>query len=207
MTEKIEKKNPAGVHIRIAQPEDAEQLLAIYAPYVRETAITFEYEVPTLEEFIQRIRNTKARYPYLTAELNGQIAGYAYAGAFHARKAYDWAVETSIYVDRTKKGMGIGAELYDTLEKILKEQNILNLNACIAWPETEDEHLTKDSVKFHEHLGYRMVGEFHQCGYKFHRWYNMVWMEKHIGAHLQNQPDIKTFEEVRETLKVKYGLE
>lgn len=191
------------VRIRIANSEDAEALLRIYAPYVRETAITFEYEVPSVEEFRQRILHTKERYPYLAAEQNGIIVGYAYAGAFHARKAYDWAVETSIYVDRNKKGNGIGRKLYDALETILREQNILNLNACIAYPTAEDEYLTRDSVRFHEHLGYRMVGEFHQCGYKFHRWYNMVWMEKHIGEHLEKQPEIKPFREIEEAVRMR----
>lgn len=206
-TENQKKQNMQEIRIRIAQMEDAEALLAVYSPYVRETAITFEYEVPTPEEFGQRIRHTKERYPYLVAELNETIVGYAYASLFHERKAYDWAVETSIYVDRDKKGMGIGRKLYDMLEMILKEQNILNLNACIAYPEEEDEHLTKDSVKFHEHLGYHMAGEFHQCGYKFHRWYHMVWMEKHIGPHLENQPDIKPFKEIEEDVRKKYGLD
>ena len=93
--------------------------------------------------------------------------------------------------------MGIGKRLYEALENILRFQNILNLNACIACPAKEDEYLTKDSVRFHHHLGYQMVGEFHQCGYKFGRWYNMVWMEKFIGAHVDDQPEIKTFDEIR----------
>ena len=85
-------------------------------------------------------------------------------GAFHARPAYDWAVETSIYVSELQKGEGIGKALYKALEEQLSRQHILNLNACIAYPETEDEHLNKDSVRFHTHLGYRMVGEFTSAG-------------------------------------------
>ena len=77
-----------------------------------------------------------------------------------------------------KKGIGIGTALYDKLEKILKRQNILNMNACIACTEIEDEYLTNASIRYHEHLGYRMVGWFTNCGYKFHRWYNLAWMEK-----------------------------
>lgn len=82
------------------------------------------------------------------------------------------------------------------MEEQLSRQHILNLNACIAYPETEDEHLNKDSVRFHTHLGYRMVGEFCQCGYKFDRWYNMVWMEKHIGAHPSNPAKVIWFSEL-----------
>ena len=90
---------------------------------------------------------------------------------------------------------------------ILAEQNILNLNACIGYPEVEDEYLTKNSVQFHEHMGYRFVGEFYKCGYKFGRWYNMVWMEKHIGEHLDDQPAIKKFDDVRIAVAEKYGIE
>lgn len=186
------------IKIRIAQPQDAEALLKIYAPYVTDTAITFEYEVPSVQEFAERIRNIGKKYPYLIAMADGQAAGYAYAGAFHARAAYDWAVETSIYVDKEKKGMGIGGTLYEALEKCLSAQGILNLNACIACPREEDEYLTKDSIYFHEHYGYRLVGEFQLCGYKFNRWYNMVWMEKHIGPHMECQPKIKAFDKIRE---------
>lgn len=127
--------------------------------------------------------------------------GYAYANTFHERAAYDWAVETSIYVKEDKKRLGIGKILYDALEKYLKKQNILNLNACIAYPSVEDEYLSKDSVKFHEKLGYRFVGEFYKCGYKFNRWYNMVWMEKHIGEHKQNPNKVQWFEEIRHELE------
>jgi len=185
------------VKIREASPEDAEALLNIYAPYVETTAITFEYAVPDAEEFRARIRRVQERYPYLVAEVNGEIAGYAYVSPFHPRAAYDWAVETSIYVDRERKRSGIGGRLYARLEECLRAQGILNLNACIAYPEQEDEYLTADSVRFHERLGYRMVGKFSSCGYKFHRWYSMVWMEKLIGEHLPQQPPVRNFSEVR----------
>ena len=150
-----EKKD---ITIRIAKEEDAEELLAIYAPYIEHTVITYEYDVPTVEEFRGRIRHVLERYPYLVAEVNGEICGYAYASAFHERPAGGWNVETSIYVDQNKKGMGIGTKLYDMLEKILKRQNVLNMNACIACTEHEDEYLTNASINHHEHLGYRMVG-------------------------------------------------
>lgn len=184
--------------IRVAQIADAKKLLAIYAPYVRETAITFEYEVPTIEEFAVRIAHTLERYPYLVAKYNGEIVGYAYAGPLHERPAYDWAVETSIYVKHDKKGQKIGRALYDALEVQLRRQNIVNVNACIASPAIEDAHLTRDSILFHEKLGYQMVGEFHQCGYKFDTWYNMVWMEKMIGEHKVPQPQVIWFSQLPE---------
>ena len=186
--------NENKVSIRVANLEDAERLLEIYAPYVKDTVITFEYEIPSLEEFVQRMTRVLEKYPYLVAEIEGRIVGYAYAGPFKERAAYDWAVETSIYVDQSYKRMGIGKKLHNALEKCLKAQGILNMEACIGYPEIEDEYLTKNSAQFHEHLGYRMVGEFKKCGYKFHRWYNMVWMEKIIGEHKEIQKIPKKFD-------------
>ena len=90
----------------------------------------------------------------------------------------------------------MGRSLYAALEKALAAQNILNLNACIGYPAEEDAYLTQDSVKFHQRMGYRMVGKFSQCGYKFDRWYDMVWMEKHIGEHGAKQPAGKPFGEI-----------
>lgn len=205
MSTKVDiKKNTTDVKIRVATPADATELLKIYEPYVKNTAITFEYEVPSIQEFAGRIENTLKRYPYLVASINGKIMGYAYVSPFKTRAAYDWAVETSIYVSQEERGHGIGRRLYDKLEEILKKQNILNLNACIAYPEVEDEHLTKQSVQFHEHLGYRLTGEFTKCGYKFNRWYNMVWMEKLIGEHVSQQPAVKTFKKVMEEEALAY---
>lgn len=195
-----------SVTIRTAGVKDADKLLEIYAPYVERTAVTFEYEVPLKEEFEKRIQRTLEKYPYLVAESDCEILGYAYAGSFHARPAYDWAVETSIYVKQNQKRKGVGRTLHDALENVLKEQNILNMNACIAYIEKEDEYLTRDSVIFHTHMGYRMVGEFYECGYKFNRWYNMVWMEKHIGQHVKNQPGIREFSKVREIIAEKYNI-
>lgn len=175
------------ITIRTATLSDAQALLNIYSPYVEHTAITFEYDVPSVEEFASRIKNTLQKYPYLVAEKNGRLLGYAYASLFHKRPAYDWAVETSIYVDQNIKHQGIGRRLHDALEDALRSQGILNMNACIAYPPDENEYLDKNSVEFHTHMGYRLVGEFYKCGYKFHRWYNMVWMEKLIGNHLSDQ--------------------
>lgn len=180
-------KTNTSITIRMANPADAQALLNIYAPYVINTAITFEYDVPSVEEFASRIAHSLEKYPYLIAEEGGNILVYAYASPFHDRPAYDWAVETSIYVDQNIKHRGIGRKLHDALESTLREQGILNMNACIAYPPEEDEHLDKNSVEFHAHMGYRLVGEFYKCGYKFNRWYNMVWMEKLIGEHLSDQ--------------------
>ena len=166
--------------IRSASVEDAQRLLEIYSYYVENTAISFEYETPSLEEFRGRISQTLEKYPYLVAEEDGLIQGYSYAGVFKGRAAYDHCCEVTIYLDRDARGKRYGRALYEALEDALKKQGILNLYACIGDPIVEDEYLTRDSEKFHQHMGYTKVGEFHKCGYKFGRWYNMIWMEKFI---------------------------
>ena len=184
------------IRIRTAGPDDAEQLLAIYAPYVEKTAITFEYEVPDVKEFRDRIRRILKRYPYLVAEISGEAVGYVYLDSFIGRKAYDWSASVSIYVKEQVRKTGIGRALYQAVEEIARAQHITNLNACIGYPETEDEYLTKNSAQFHAHMGYRLVGEFRQCGYKFGRWYNMIWMEKMIGEHEEHPKPFIPFPEL-----------
>lgn len=185
-----------GAVIQPASPADAAELLAIYAPYVEHTAVTFEYEVPTLAEFTGRMERVLETFPYLKAVENGRILGYAYAGPFHPRAAYAWAVETTVYLDPAARHQGVGRQLYTVLERALAAQNVLNLNACIAYPAREDEYLTLDSVLFHQKMGYQMVGRFHECGRKFGRWYDMVWMEKMLGPHKPDQPDVVPFPQV-----------
>ena len=194
--------NTSDITIRIASPSDAPELLAIYAPYITKTAISFEYDVPSVEEFADRIRTTLEKYPYLAAESDGHIVGYCYVSILHGRQAYDWSVETSIYVDQNCKRMGIGKKLHDALEQALSAMGILNLYACIAFPIGEDPYLTEDSVHFHEHLGYTHTAHFHKCGYKFNRWYDIVWMEKTIGKHLECQPAMKNFSEIKASLNL-----
>lgn len=169
-----------NITIRPATPDDAEAILAIYAPYILHTAITYETAVPTLESFRQRIVHVMEKYPYLVAENGGFIVGFAYASTFKDRRAYDCSAETSIYVSRDAHGQGIGRRLYAELEERVKPLGISNLYACIAYTEHEDEYLTNDSVRFHEHLGYALCGTFRGCAVKFGRRYDMVWMEKHL---------------------------
>lgn len=171
------------VQIRMAQPEDAEELLEIFRPYVLETAVNFSLQPPTVEEFRAAMEERLCRYPYLVVEDEGEVVGYAYASPFKSQAAYDWAVETSIYVRRERRGHGYGRVLHDVLEALLKRQNILSMYACIAYTEVEDAHLTNDSVDFHAHLGYELTARFPRCGYKFDRWYDMVWMHLEIGSH------------------------
>ncbi len=186
-----------NINLRIASPEDANSLLEIYSYYVKNTSITFEWEVPSISEFKNRISSTLKKFPYIIAEMDNTIVGYAYASPFKSRAAYEWAIETSIYVHKDFCHQGIGKQLLFKLEELLARQNVLNSNACIAYPETEDEFLTKNSAQFHEKMGYKLVGEFHQCGYKFNRWYNMIWMEKIIGEHKSNQELVIPFYKIQ----------
>lgn len=179
------------ITIRDAALSDAERILEIYDYYVRNTAITFEYDTPSVDEFRKRMSETMKRYPYLIAELDGRIQGYAYAGAFIDRAAYNWSCELSIYIDHDARKCGMGRMLYDALEKRLKDMGILNLYACIAYPTKEDEYLTTNSADFNEHMGFEKAGEFHSCGYKFGRWYDMIWMEKIMGEHGDEPKEIQ----------------
>ena len=183
------------IHIRNAEITDAERLVEIYGYYVKNTAITFEYDVPSPTDFRQRMERTMRRYPYIVIEQDGVIQGYAYAGAFVGRAAYDWSCEVTVYLDKDARKHGMGRRLYEALEEKLRKMGILNLYACIAYPETEDEYLTTNSADFHAHLGYTKVGKFQKCGYKFGRWYNMIWMEKLIGEHKNQQAPVLRFTE------------
>ena len=165
-----------NIKIEVVKLDDAKRLLEIYTPYVLTTSITFEYVVPTLAEFKERITTTLEKYPYLVAKVDDKIVGYAYTSAFKSRAAYQWAVETSIYVDKDHCGGGVGKALYQKLEEITKAQNILNMNACITYG-------NPGSIAFHECFGYRTVAHFTKCGYKFGKWHDMIWMEKHLGEH------------------------
>lgn len=169
--------------IRDARLADAGELLDIYAWYVHQTAVSFEYEAPTLDQFRGRMAAVTARYPWLVAEEDGRLLGYACAGTFKSRAAYDWSCETTIYIDRNARGRGVGRALYEALEAALGSMGVRNLYACVAMADPEDEYLTLDSPRFHERMGYATVGRFHRCASKFGRWYDMVWMEKYIGGH------------------------
>lgn len=187
------KSKISNVTYRLATTDDAAELLKVYEPYVKNTAITYEYEVPSVEEFASRISDVLTKFPYIVVLVDDKISGYAYAHAFHPRAAYSWCAELSIYLSNDCHGMGIGRELYGIMENILKKQNILNLYSCVAYTEVEDEYLTQASVHFHEHLGFKTCAHLHNCGYKFNRWYDMVYMEKTIGEHITAMPTVIPF--------------
>lgn len=172
--------NGETFEIRTATEDDAEEILAIYRPYILHTAVTFEITVPSTEAFRERIRQIRQTYPYLVAVRENEIIGYCYANRFREREAFCKVVEVSLYVRDDLRGQGIGGKLYQQLEIDLKTMGIKNCYACIAAPQGEDPYLSMDSPKFHEHMGYRNVGILSRCGYKFDRWYNMLLMEKFL---------------------------
>lgn len=195
------------ISLRFATTDDARELVSIYAPYVETTAISFEYETPSEEEFAHRIAEVLEQYPYLAAVHEGEIVGYAYAHPYGVRKAYSWAVELSVYIRRDCRGIGIGRRLYEAMEVILKAQNITNLYVLVAGVDEEDEYLTHDSQKFHLAMGYEYVGKLHKAGYKFGHWYDMITMEKIIAPHPEHtQPDVIACRELPDEVLKKAGI-
>lgn len=166
------------IEIRDAAASDAGALLAIYAPYVEKTAVSFEYDAPSAAEFAGRIAHTRARYPYITLWDGGELMGYAYAGPLKDRRAYDCSAETTIYLRQDCRRRGYGRRLYTELEARLKAMGVRRAYACIAIPNGDDPYLTMDSPRFHEKLGYRRVGFFENCAEKFGRDYSMAYYEK-----------------------------
>ena len=174
------------MEIRLVTAGDAEAILAIYAPYVRNTAVTFEYDVPEISAFRTRIEETLKRYPYLAAVEDGRIVGYAYAGPFGKRAAYQHSAEMSVYLEEHCRQRGIGRRLYQELEKRLFRQNVFNVYAGVTASDRKDDaYLTDASIRFHERMGYKKIGEYHLCGYKFDQWYSVAWFGKELG----NRPE------------------
>ncbi len=179
--------------IRIAKEDDAEELLKIYSYYVKNTAITFEQKVPSLEEFSNRIKETLINYPYLVAIVDGRIIGYIYASRFRTRESYICSAATSIYIEKSYQRKGIGKKLYSELCNILLKQNITNVYAGAADPIEEDEYLTHNSEYFHKSMGFEIVAKYNKCAIKFGKWYNLIEMEKIIGEHSNQQKDFIPF--------------
>ena len=163
--------------IRRAAAGDAAALLDIYAPYIRDTAITFEYDVPAAEEFAARIGDIARTHPYLVCERDGRPVGYAYAHNIRERAAYDWAAELSVYLAPAAQGQGAGTALYRCLI------DLLILYGCVTLPNEKSERL-------HEKLGFAPVGVWHGAGWKFGRWHDVGWLEKRLGGDGAAQPVI-----------------
>ena len=161
--------------IRIAKESDIPAMLAIYAPYVENTTVSFEYEVPTREEFSRRFLSITRQFPWLVWEENGQVLGYCYACAPFTRAAYQWCAEPSIYLAPQAKGRGIAQKLYEALEVILEKQGYQVLYALVT-----QENLP--SLGFHGKMGYEKRMILPNCGFKQGRWLGLCWLEKRRKA-------------------------
>ena len=167
--------------IRFAAAKDAAELLEIYAPYVTGTTVSFEYEVPAVEEFRRRVEETSARYPYLVWEEDGALLGYAYAHPYAARPAYQWSAELTVYLRQGVSRRGLGSQLYGALMELLRLQGVRNVYGCVTAENTA-------SVAFHHALGFREAGRFSQVGYKLGRWLDVLWLEKALASGGEPQP-------------------
>ena len=183
-----------AVCVRAAAPEDAEQLLEIYTPFVISedcslSNVSFELAAPDVEEFRQRIQDISKQFPYLVGEVNGQILGYVYCHPYRERLAYQWAVEVTIYLAPAGQGKGLGRLLYETMEKLLCLQGVTMAYSCIT---VGNDH----SIKMHEALGYRLIGTFTNSGYKNRQWLDTVWLEKQLQPCPKQPDNIKSWWEL-----------
>lgn len=183
-----------AICVRAATPQDAEQLLEIYTPFVISedcsvSNVSFELAAPSLAEFRQRIVDISNKYPYLVGEKDGHILGYVYCHPYRERLAYQWSVEVTIYLAPAGQGKGLGRVLYEAMENILRLQGITMLYSCIT---LGNEH----SIKMHEALGYRLIGTFSKSGYKNGQWLDTVWLEKQLQACPALPENIKSWREL-----------
>lgn len=159
--------------IRLARQEDLGAILSIYAPYIEQTAYSFEYTVPTREVFEKRFLEITAQFPWLVYEENDQVLGYAYGSAPFERAAFSWCAEVSVYLAPQAQGRGVGKRLYQALEEILKEQGYRLIYSLVVSSNTR-------SLAFHKKLGYRFLAEFPGCGQKFGQLHSLTWLEKQV---------------------------
>jgi phosphinothricin acetyltransferase len=173
---------PPLPHLRPCTPADAEQIHAIYAPVVEETAISFEYTPPSIAEMRRRIAETIATHPWLVAEVSGRTVGYAYAHRHRERAAYQWTAETSVYISREVRRAGLGRVLYTGLLAQLQLMGFYNACAGITLPNPA-------SVGLHEALGFRPVGVYPRLGWKFGGWHDVGWWIKRLRD--DDSPEIR----------------
>lgn len=159
--------------IRAAKISDIPAMLSIYEPFVRNTAVSFEYTLPTQEEFLRRFQEHVALCPWVVWEEDGKVLGYAYAGKAFERAAYSWNAEISCYLAECARGQGIGRKLYAHIEEILRRQGYRKVFAVVT-------SANEVSVKFHEAIGYRRSVVYNDVGYKLGNWYDVIWLEKQL---------------------------
>lgn len=159
--------------IRLAEKRDVKGILEIYAPFILDTAVTFEETVPDEASFWERIQGIMEELPFLVCEIDGRIAGYAYASAYRSRASYRWTKEVSVYIHPDFYRRRVAQALYTSLNEMVRYQGIADLLAIITLP-------NESSVGFHEHFGYRKCAEFSKVGYKLNNWQTVGWFELFI---------------------------
>ena len=176
-------------NLRLAKKSDAEEILKIYAPYILNTAFSFETEVPTIEEFAMRIESIIKQYPFLVYSIDDVVVGYAYASQHRERAAYLYDVDVSIYVLEEYQGSGVANKLYDCLFVLLAKLGYKNAYAAYTEPNVK-------SMKFHEKFGFILIGTHHKTGYKFGKWHDVTWLEKEISIHDEKPKEIVSINEI-----------
>jgi L-amino acid N-acyltransferase YncA len=162
--------------VRLARDADVDAITEIYRPIVESTAISFEIRAPDGAEMSRRVRDTLELFPWLVCEIDGAVAGFAYATRHRLREAYQWSADTSVYVASPYRRRGIGRGLYESLFAILEAQGFFNAYAGIALPNPA-------SVALHESVGFESIGVFRQVGYKLGRWHDVGWWERTLQPH------------------------
>jgi len=163
--------------IRSAELQDAQAIRDIYAPFVAESATSFEVTVPDLPEIERRINNSRGQYPWLVFEGGGKVLGYAYASSHRQRKAYQWCVDVSVYISHDVRNCGVGKALYSALFEMLRRQGYVNAYAGITLPNPA-------SIRLHESLGFVLVGNYSRIGFKFGRWHDVSWFHLRLQEAL-----------------------
>ncbi len=176
-------------NIRLATISDSENILKIYAPYIENTAISFETEVPSVADFSERVANISKQYPYLVYQIDGEIVGYTYASKHKERAAYIYDAEVSIYILPEYHGKGIARKLYECLFVLLKKLGYYNVYAGYTVPNIK-------SMNFHYKSGFTLIGTHHKTGYKFEKWYDVTWLEKSINEYTEKPVGIKSISEL-----------
>jgi len=182
-----------ALKIRPACEADAAGILAVYTPYILNTAITFEYEVPAYEQFLARFRSSAAQFAYLVCEDEGEIVGYAYAGLPFERAAYRWNASLSVYVKEEYHGRRIGSALYGAVTGLLRAQGYRNVYAIITG-------YNDSSLKFHTALGFKEFARFKNSGFKLGKWYDVIWMEKELNPYPAAPPAPRRIGEIEEEI-------
>ena len=186
--------------IRLIRDSDYAGALGVYTPYVLDTVITFEYDVPTLDEFTTRLSNIAKHYPVLVCEVDGVIVAYCYGSIHRVKTAYQWSVESTIYIAEEYHHKGIAAILYTALFDILRLQGFINVYAGISVPDGKSDH-------FHRRFGFTYLGLFEKIGYKHGRWHDLLWFELILSERIDDPPPPIPIIEIQDSKAVKEILE